>query len=187
MTEDLDYSAFNKHPTTAIAGDNSLHMLQAMAEEQIAAELKVAQLEEELEAAKAELKAIKADRFPQLLDDLDMAEYTTKSGQKIKVKEKFVASVNKDDKDKANQWVEDEGNADLIKREFVIVFTKDDEKWAAKFARDLAQRKKPLDVTVNRSIHHATFTKYVENKIAEGRTPPDCVHIIRHRTTEITG
>ncbi len=185
-TNDYDYSQFKDHPTSANAGDNSLHALSALAEEQIAAELKVEQLKKELAEAEADLKTIKTERFPALLDELDMTSFSLSSGQVVKIKEKFVASANKADTDRVHQWVEDEGNGDLIKREFNIVFPKEEEKWAAKFWRDLQQRKKPLDVTVKRSIHPATFNKYIENKITEGKTPPDCVHIIRHRSTEIT-
>lgn len=176
-----DYSEFKDGP-----GDNILAQIASKAKEQVAAEAKVARLEEQLKEAQAELRMIAEQELPALMDAAEQVKLTTKDGIEIQVAEAIRANIPEANKDKAFSWLEDNNHGRLIKREFKIEFGKDEEAWANKFERDLAKRKKPLRVSRKKAVNPQTLSAFVREQLAEGVSlPMDLLGVFRQRFTKV--
>lgn len=168
------------------AGDNILAQLSGLAMDQKRAEAAVAQAEEALATAKAELKRISEQEIPDLMDKAEMTDYTTKDGIKIKIKEKVHGSIPKDKEAQAFDWLKENKHDDLIKREFKIQFGKNDEAWANKFLADLNKRKRPLAFELKRTVHPSTLSSFVAGQLEQGVDfPMDTFGVFRKRSSVI--
>lgn len=184
MTEETyDYSEIKQELNPK---DNILASLSALALEQKRAEEAVAKATEALTKAQEELKEIAEKRIPELMDAAEMTKYTTRDGLSIAIKEKVHGSIPKATEDKAFAWLAEHGHDDLIKREFKIQFNKNEEAWAAKFKRDMDQRKKKLAYEIKRAVHPSTLSSFVSGQLEQGvEFPMDIFGVFRKRTAKI--
>lgn len=162
-----DYSAYS----TPI-GDNSMARLSGLAHKQKEAELKVAALQKQLQEAQDELEQISGRELPELMQELRLEDFTTSDGIAIKVKESIHCSIPKAREEDAFGYLEEAGDGGLVKRSFVIDFSRDEEGWANKFKADLAKRKKPVRATIKRKVEPSTLKSYVTKKLEAGATIP---------------
>jgi hypothetical protein len=167
-------------------GDNILASLSSLALDQKRAEVAVAQAEEALALAVANLKRISEHEIPELMDKAEMVDYTTKDGITIKIGEKVRGSIPKANEEKAFTWLKDNGHDDLIKREFKIQFGKTEEAWAKKFLTDLNKRKRPLAYELKRTVHSSTLSSFVKGQLEAGVDfPMDIFGVFRQRSSTI--
>jgi hypothetical protein len=167
-------------------GDNVLAQLSGLALDQKRLEAEVAKAEEALAEAQAKLKQVAERDIPQLMDAAEMTSYTTKDGITIKIKETIRGSIPEATKEQAFEWLREHDHDNLIKREFNIQFNKAEEAWAKKFEADLRKRKKPLAVTVKRSIHASTLGAFVKVQLEEGVDfPMDIFGVFRQRSSKV--
>lgn len=163
-----DYSNFeDKAPAS-----NILHAIALKAREQREAQELVDKAEEALELAKARFKRIAEVELPELMEAAQQRKLTTIDGFEVVLEEKIRGSIPKGKEEPAFAWLEKHGHDNLIKREFKIEFGKDEEAWAAKFQRDLAQRKKPLKVEVKRTVHPSTLASFLKEVLEAGEAVP---------------
>lgn len=162
-----DYGADAAQPS---GGD--LAKLSALARQQREAEQAAAAAEEQLKKAQDALRDLSQRTIPDLMKDLGLAEFKTSEGFKVSIKEQLRVSVPKNRLADAIAWVENNGGEDLVKRAFHILFGRDEEKWAAKFMRDLAQRKKPLRVERNDWVESATLKAFLNGHLKKGTDVP---------------
>ena len=168
-------------------GDNMLAQLSGLALDQKIAEAKVEKVTEELRVAKEELALIAEIKIPELMDEAEMTDFTTRDGINICIKENFRASIPEANKPKAFAWLAEHGHDNLIKREFKIEFGKNEEKWAKKFQAYLAKRKEPFKLEVKREVHANTLSAFVKEQVGEGiDVPLDLFGAFRQRISKIT-
>lgn len=180
-----DYSEF-QDDTPAI-GDNAMARLGGVAVDQKRAEATVARLERELKEAKESERHISENVLPQLMEDMGLTKFTTSDGLEIKIDERVRGSIPKANQVEAFAWLDDHGHANIIKRQFVIDFGKDEERWAAKFQRDLNQRKRPLATKVTRTVHAQTLQAFIKGQLGEGvPIPMDVFGVYRQRFSKVT-
>lgn len=178
-----DYSKFKKDDGP---GDNALSAITHKAQEQAQAEAEVARLEEELDEAKKKLREISWHELPKLMDDLGIPELTLDSGLVVKVGEDIRASIPKAHEAKAFAFLEENNQAGMIKRQFVIEFAREEETWANKFERDLKQRKKPLNVKRKKSVPPQTLSAWVRKELEVGKELPlDLLGVFRQRVSKV--
>jgi len=183
--EVYDYSDFQ----TEEIGDNMMARIEGLAQKQVAAEALVESLEAQLVEAKANFRLISEKDIPNLLDEFDLADSTvnTPAGHEVKMATAIRGSIPKANETAAFQWLEDDGNGNLIKRQVTIEFGKDQEAWAAKFQRDCAKRKKPLNMKIKRAVHAGTLQAFVRRKLDEGvDIPMDTFGVFRQRFAKVT-
>jgi hypothetical protein len=172
---------------TPKAGDNLLASISALAAEQKAAEATVARLEEELKEAQRALQDIAERRLPELMDAAESALYTSKDGIRVEIKENIRGSIKKGNEAEAFAWLEEHGHGDLIKREFKILFSKDEEVWAKKFEADLRKRKKALNLELKRSVAPPTLGAFVREELEKGTDVPlTTLGVYRQRVAKVT-
>lgn len=176
-----DYSTYAE-PTSS----DTLAQLSLLAEQQLKLENKVAEAEKALSAAQEELRLMCEKTLPELMDTVGMEEFTTRSGLKIKVAEAIRASIPKARSDEAIAWLDNHGFANLVKRKFTVLFGKEEEAWAKKFARDLAQRKRQLNVEEDASVHNRTLCAFIREQLEQGQDiPVDLFGVFRQRVTKV--
>lgn len=184
MTEH-DYSNYQEDPEKRV-GYNGLARLQGLAQEQLNAEARVTALEEQLAEAKAVYNRLRLTDLPNLMDELELPGFTMKSGVKLEMGEEIRASIPKGREGEAFAWLEDRKEGGLIKREIKIEFGKGDEKWADKFERDCAQRKKPLNLSRKKHVHFQTLQAFVKGQLREGvDIPQDVFGVFRQRFAKV--
>lgn len=88
---------------------------------------------------------------------------------RVTLKRKNRANIKKDDEAEVFDWFEEIGNGKIIKREFHISFSREDEAWANKFEADLAKRKRPLDVERKKTIPNPSLVKFVNEALEAGK------------------
>lgn len=153
--------------------DNELKSVTALARQQYDLEKKIKELETELEEKRKELKGLKEAELPNMMNELGLQGFTLSNGWAIRIDPQIYASISKENQDEAYTWLESNGHGDLIKREFNIKFNKEQEKDVKKFQRDLSKRKKPLNVSIKKSVHHQTLNSWVRESIAGGIVIPE--------------
>jgi hypothetical protein len=183
MADDtFDYSDYQQQGP----GDNALAELSHLAMQQQQAEAEVARLEEELRKAQNHLKDLAERQIPEMMDNCGMSEFTTRDGIKIKVDEKIRGSIPKNKEPAALQWLEDNGHGNLIKRQFVVEFNKDEEKLAKKFKADLEKRKSVPKNQIKRTVHATTLQSFVKEQLEKGVDfPLETFGVFRQRFTKI--
>ena len=179
-----DYSNYSDGP-----GDNLLAQIAATAVDQQKAELAVEACTEALKKAKEVLCKVSETTLPDLMDKAEMSEFVTADGAlHIKLGEKIRASIPKDPslQKEAFDWLDDNGHDGLIKRQFAIEFSRDEEKWANRFEGDLKRRKRQLMVKRKKSVHSGTLSSFVKEQLGEGvKLPMKAFGVFRQRFTKV--
>jgi len=177
-----DYSEYRSSP-----GDNLLAQISATAARQKDVEARIEAAEAELKAAQAELRRISEVELPELMDAADVASFTTTEGIKVEVREVIRGGIPSGTAEQAYAWLEDNGHAALIKRQFVIEFNRDEEAWAKKFAADLSKRKQKLRAKIKKTVHPQTLQAFVREQLEEGvEFPMQTFGVFRQRYTKVS-
>lgn len=185
VKEAYDYSEFTGDKIEP--GANMLARISGLASDQAHAAARVERLTEELKQAKETFRHISENQMPLLMEEAQVDSFTTKDGLKIEIKEAIRGSIPKATQVEAFKWLEDNGHGRLIKREFKIDFGKDDDKWADKFERDCAKRKKPLNLKRKKSVHPQTLLSFVKGQLEEGvPIPMDTFGVYRQNFAKVT-
>lgn len=177
----VDYSAYAEPTAT-----DKLAELSNLATKLAEAETVVVTKERELAAAQEVVRELSEKTIPEMMDALEMKEFTTRGGLSISIKEAIRASIPEARKSEAIIWLDTNGYGSLVKRKFVVAFGKDEERWADKFARDLAQRKRQLKVDQDKSVHPKTLASFVKEQLENGAYVPEALFgVFRQRYAKI--
>lgn len=182
MTKVEDYADY----VTPEPGDNAMAQLSALAQEQADAEAEVARLQEELAKAQQRLRDVSEFKLPELMEELGMDEFKTRSGLRVKVEEKLRGNLSKARKPRAVEWLDGHGGSALVKRLFTIKFDKGEEAWAKKFAADLKKRKKPVRCEITEDVNTNTFVAHCRRLLEEGEDVPlEDLGLYRQRVAKV--
>jgi hypothetical protein len=157
----------------------TMKRLSALAKEQLKAEAAVAKAERALEKAKSDLQVIAEQVIPQVMEELQLETFTTRSGLKIVVPEVVRANISEANRVKAYAWLVKHGHGKLIRDQFEVVAK--DEKQAERLRKVLAKftaREKP-------TIHSQTLNAFVREALREGIVLPASISIFRQRVSKI--
>lgn len=165
----MDYTDFREEPS-----DTAAARILRLAEELDQAQRALAECEEQLRSAQERVNDLAEHRIPEALDELGQRGFTAADGTVVKLEERVVASLPKDEDRRAAaiKWLEDNGYSSLVKRTFTITFGRDDEAWARQFERQMQRRKRPLDVVRKQDVHHSTLAAHIRELLGEGVDVP---------------
>lgn len=181
MTDRDLYSDYRSGP-----GENLLAQISEVAREAMERERRVEELQDQLEEERAQLRLVREKTLPDLMDVAEMDEVTTRDGIVIKVSENLRGSIPKKTEAEALRWLEENDHGNLIKRQFTIEFGKGDEAWANKFERDMARRKKPLNMKRRAAVHPQSLLAFCREQLSEGEVLPlDIFGVFRQRVANI--
>lgn len=158
-----DVEADSKQSLKDIPESEKIKSLAALAREQVKIEDDIAQLEKNLIDMKDQLKSVSEFKIPELFNELGLAEFKLANGFKVKVNPYYTAKITDE---KAFDWLEDRGHADLIKGEFIVHYRRDNVADLAAFKALAAQM--GFTVTDKLGVHPMTLKAFVKNQIETG-------------------
>jgi hypothetical protein len=161
MSHDIDVEQDDSAPK-----DSELNRVRALAQRQLDLQRRVAELEGDLKRANDDLKAVREVSLPNAMVEVGMKSFELAGGGSVTVEEMIVGSLTVANKEAGFAWLEDHGHGAIIKHEIKISFGRDEDTWAKKFLRDLAQRKKPLKFERKDTIAPQTLQAFIREQIA---------------------
>lgn len=182
MSADDDYSAYVGPDDAAPAVD--LNQLQEMAERQAQAQAEVARLEAELNRAKETLKDLAERQVPELMDQIGIEDFRTRTGLRIRIEESIRASIPKERTFEAFAWLQSNNSASLIKRKVAVEFGKGEDAAATELAAYL--KKQGYAPENEAKVHPQTLGAWVREKLKAGvEIPLDLFGVFRQRVSKI--
>jgi hypothetical protein len=150
-------------------------------------------LEGDVERAQSALKKAQealsdtAERLiPELMEKLDLTVYPLKDGGRIEIKDKFEASIPVPVRPVAYQWLRENGQGALIKREVKMTFGMGEDERAKELVAEL--RAKGLAPENKEAVHPSTLVSWVKEMYEGGRPlPENLFSVFRRRTATIKG
>lgn len=148
----------------APASEDQLTAIKTLGEKQLDLLRRIAIKEKELRALTDELGINRDLQLPEALTQVGMEQFTLTGGWKVALRNIVSASVPKQYKEMAHEYLDKMGGgaSALIKRTIVIRFGKGEDAWAKKFIRDLEQRKKKVDCEISETVHGGSLTAWVK-------------------------
>lgn len=161
-------AGYDEYMDVEKAAPVDLARLQKLAQLQHKAELAVAELESKLQRANEALRNISENLLPTVMQELKLETFRTTDGLDISINEIVRASIPKAGQEKAFNWLDGNGHGGMIKRTFTVSFGRDEERWASKFARDLKQRKREVDVKQDKKVENSTLRAFIREQLDAG-------------------
>lgn len=165
-----DFSEFDMGE--ASASPDKLAGLHALLERAIGLEEAVAQIEDDLKAAKTQLHTIKSTLIPDTMTELQMEEIKFR-GWAVKINDFVSGSLPKDAERRvaALRWLEDNDASGLIKTEVKLAFGKSQHNEALSLAAALESDGHAP--TIESGVHAQTLLAFARQRIKDG-DPIDC-------------
>ena len=113
--------------------DTKLDAVARLAREAASHEKHISGLEEELKAEKASLHKITDERLPEALEEMNLQKFTLTDGSEIAIKPVYSASIPKDRRDEAYDWLRENGFGDLVKNNVTVTFGRGEDEKAVEF------------------------------------------------------
>jgi hypothetical protein len=159
-----------KQFTSESPDSTQLAQLGDLANDLFLAELKLLEAQEKSREAQELVRNIAEQQIPELMDDLGLASFETKSGVKLTVADVIRASIPKVRREEAYKWMDDEGYGDLVKHNVTISFGRDEGDQAEELIEDLDA--KGLRVKDEKKVESSTLRKFVGDRLEEGADIP---------------
>ena len=166
---------------------NELGAVTGMAQKMYDLENEITSLEEQLKSKKQDLRMLAEQDLPDLMQELNLKDFTLKNGAKVEVKEVISGSVpsqgaidraKEEDKRVELQMLQQQcidslranGGGDLIKSNVEVQFGKDEDEACNQFTKRLRDEKLYYKRAVG--VHPATLNKFIQERLGEGKDVP---------------
>ena len=113
--------------------DGQLDGISRLANEAARLEHRLAEQEQAMKETKAALHRITDERLPEALEEMNLQKFTLTDGSEISIKPIYSASIPKDRRDEAYDWLREHGDGDIIKNNVTITFGKGEDQDAQAF------------------------------------------------------
>jgi len=147
-------------------------------------------IETKIKAAQDLLKGLTDDRnrvsqieIPELMDEYGVGEIKLVDGRRIKVKNILKASINKDNRETAYEWLKEQGHADIIKAQVTFKTTKGREDDAKAVLE--AIKKLGFSADLTNAVHWQTLNAWAREQSERGMEFPEFIGIFEMRETEV--
>jgi hypothetical protein len=137
MTDDL----LSEMAADSVAPPDKLDKLRSdeldgvsrLAQEAADLEREIADVEQKLKDKKKALYKITDEQLPEALEEMNLQKFTLTDGSEISVKPIYAASIPKDRRDEAFQWLRDHEFGDLVKNNVTVTFGRGEDDTAKDF------------------------------------------------------
>ena len=113
--------------------DDSLDGISKLAHQAAALEEDIAHLENTLKEQKKALFKITDEQLPEALEEMNLQKFTLKDGAEISVKPVYAASIPRDRRAEAYEWLRDHDFGDLVKYNITVTFARGEDETAKEF------------------------------------------------------
>ena len=127
-------------------------------------------MEEALKNKKKEIDRISGEVIPTMLSEMGLSQLKLADGSSVDVKPFYSASISAQNKDKAYQWLRNNGLGDIIKNEISVSFGRNEDNKAANYA-ELA-KSNGFQPTQKLKVEPMTLKALVRERIEAGKEMP---------------
>ena len=127
-------------------------------------------MEEALKNKKKEIDRISGEVIPTMLSEMGLSQLKLADGSAVDVKPFYSASISAQNKDKAYQWLRNNGLGDIIKNEISVSFGRNEDNKAASYA-ELAKGQ-GFQPTQKMKVEPMTLKALVRERIEAGKDMP---------------
>ena len=166
MSDLFDEMADDAEKSLNLPDDGQLGSVSKIAEQIIAEQQRVENLEAEHKAAKAKLLKLTDEELPAAMQELNMSAFALADGSQVTLKPTYGARIPKDKEEAAFEWLRQRNEADLIKNTVTVRFNKEQDNEAKALVDDL--RKKHMEPEQASTIHPGTLRAWVKGRVEDG-------------------
>lgn len=158
---------------------DSLKKLGLLAAQMAQLMIQKEELEDQLKKVEEALKKYKENFVPEVMNELELKEITTKGGLRLELKEEIRASLPKDSVKRAAafDYLAATGNSGLIKNEFTLSFGRNESEASRQFYEFIngpagQYYREHGSVSFDQTVHHQTLLKFLRDERDAGRDVP---------------
>ena len=130
----------------------------------------IEQNEEYIKQKKKDLEQISGEAIPTMLSEMGLSYLKLADGSSVEVKTNYSATITQANKEKAFNWLRENGLGDIIKNELTVSFGRNEDNKAADYA-DLA-RGQGYQPTQKLKVEPMTLKALVRERIEAGKPVP---------------
>jgi len=130
----------------------------------------IEQNEEYLKQKKKDLEQISGEAIPTMLSEMGLSYLKLADGSSVEVKTNYSATITQANKEKAFNWLRENGLGDIIKNELTVSFGRNEDNKAAEYA-DLAKGQ-GYQPTQKLKVEPMTLKALVRERIEGGKPLP---------------
>ena len=127
-------------------------------------------MEEALKNKKKEIDRISGEVIPTMLSEMGLSQLKLADGSSVDVKPFYSASISAQNKEKAYEWLRNNGLGDIIKNEISVSFGRNEDNKAANYA-ELA-KSNGFQPTQKLKVEPMTLKALVRERIEAGKEMP---------------
>ncbi len=162
-----DLMAEDSQSPLDLPSNEGLSGVQKLANDIVAAQTRVENLEGDLKAAKQTLLKLTDEDLPSQMAEIGLTNFTLADGSKVDIKETYGARIKKDNEEKAFDWLRSHGEGDIIKNTVTVRFGKEKDNEALALVDEL--RNKQWEPEQKQEVHAGTLKAWVKGRIEEGK------------------
>jgi hypothetical protein len=153
-----------------IPSDASIDTVKELARDMYARQRLIEDLEAKLEREKEELKKLAEDTLPNRMAQVGVSALELASGWRLELKPFSSCSIIEEEKQRALDWLRDNGGGDIIKNVVSVAFGRGEDEQAIKLVDHL--RELNLPVTQDMNVNWQTLNAWVRAELSQGRGVP---------------
>lgn len=177
----IDY--FDEVNVQVEVSENTIERLTQLANQAGLLEAKITEISKALAEEQEELVKIKRVLMPNIMEELQMAEFKMVDGRVISIDPKVNASIKEQDRPAAFDWLEKNNYDGIIKTKVNAEFGKGEMADAIKAQQALHDA--GFMAALDRSIHPMTLTSFVKERLAAGDTLPAAIGVFEFKEAKI--
>ena len=127
-------------------------------------------MEEALKNKKKEIDRVSGEVIPTMLSEMGLSQLKLADGSSVDVKPFYSASISAQNKEKAYEWLRNNGLGDIIKNEISVSFGRNEDNKAANYA-ELA-KSNGFQPTQKLKVEPMTLKALVRERIEAGKEMP---------------
>lgn len=159
-------------PAVPKLGDNALKSLTSLANQQVSLEDKIAEIEAELKAKKAELRKLSEEDLPTAMQELGMKQLVLLDGTRLSIEKDYKAGISGPRRVLAHEWLREHGHGGMIKVMLEADLTGREDR-----ERKVQEAKKVLEalgvpVSAEERVHPQTLVAWVREQLENGKEVP---------------
>ena len=162
-----DLMAEDSQSPLDLPSNEGLSGVQKLANDIVAAQTRVENLEADLKAAKQALLKLTDEDLPSQMTEIGLTNFTLADGSKVDIKQTLSTRIKKDNEEKAYAWLRKHGEGDIIKNTVTVRFGIEKDNEAKALVDELTE--KQWEPERKEDIHPGTLKAWVKNRIEEGK------------------
>jgi len=161
---------FEEDQTEVLDKTSNINKLATKIKEMQAIQKDIEQNEEYLKQRKKDLEQVSGEAIPTMLTEMGLSYLKLADGSSVEVKTNYSATITLANKEKAFNWLRENGLGDIIKNELIVSFGRNEDNKAAAYA-ELAKGQ-GYQPTQKLKVEPMTLKALVRERIEGGKPLP---------------